>query len=71
MSVPVVGSSVNIDFFACGCGRIFCRSGDLTRHRRFCGGHPPQPTQQIFNCGYGRTFHRQGDLIRHQQYCYI
>ena len=71
VSVPVVGPSVNSDFFACGCGRIFRKSGDLACHRRFCGGQPPQLTQQIFNCGCGRTFRRQGDLTRHQQYCCI
>ena len=41
VSIPVVGPSVNIDSFACGCGKIFCRSGDLTCHRQFCGGQPP------------------------------
>ena len=50
VSVLVVGSSVNIGSFACSCRRIFCRSGDLTRHQRFCGGQPPQSAQQIFNC---------------------
>ena len=66
VSVPVVGPSVNIDFFACGCGRIFRRSGDLTRHWWFCGGQPPQSTQQIFNCECGHTFRRLGDPTRHQ-----
>ena len=25
--------------FTCQCGRIFCRAGDRTRHRRFCMSH--------------------------------
>ena len=62
VSVRVVGSFENIDSFACGCGRILHRSGDLTRHQWFCGGQPPQQSKQIFNCGRGRIFRRQGDL---------
>ena len=25
--------------FTCQCGRIFCRAGDRTRHKRFCMSH--------------------------------
>ena len=64
--VPVVGPSMDIDSFACGCGRISHRRGDLTRHQWFCGSQLSQPAQLRFNCGCGCIVCRQGDLIQHQ-----
>jgi len=58
--------------FSCTCGRTFKRSGDLTRHKNFCG------TQNLdngsleahtFQCSCGRTFRRKGDLTRHSHFC--
>ena len=67
-ALSVVGPSVDIGSFVCGCGRIFHRRGDLTHHQWFCGGQLPQPRQMEFHCGGGRIFRRQGDLTRHQWY---
>ena len=57
--------------FGCGCGRIFERQGDLTRHRHFCDHQlPPSPSPAMeLKCDCGRLFHRKGDLTRHQHYC--
>ena len=42
------------------CGRTFDRSGDLTRHKKYCNDQPPPPKQSEFHCGCGRLFHRKG-----------
>ena len=58
--------------FICACGRSFKRSGDLTRHQRFCGmQHLDCEDVELptFNCSCGRTFHRKGDLTRHSHFC--
>ena len=58
--------------FSCTCGRIFKCSGDLLRHKKFCGiqhldhGSLGAP---MFHCSCGRTFHRKGDLSRHSHFC--
>ena len=33
--------------FVCGCGKPFNRSGDLTRHRRYCSSQPTPPKQTV------------------------
>ena len=63
------GPSVVTGSFVCGCGRTFGRSGDLTRHRKYCNDQPPPPKHSEFRCGCGRLFRRKGDLKRHQHYC--
>ena len=56
----------------CTCGRTFWRPGDLTRHRRFCGGqHLDRGSLEpsTFHCFCGRVFHRKEDLTRHSRFC--
>ena len=56
----------------CTCGRTFWRPGNLTRHRRFCGGqHLDRGSLEpsTFHCFCGRVFHRKGDLTRHSRFC--
>ena len=56
------GPTVVTGSFVCGCGRIFNRSGDLTRYHKYCSSQPPLPKQKEFYCGCGRMIHRKSDL---------
>ena len=58
--------------FTCTCGRSFKRSGDLTRHRHFCGTQHLDHVNlepSTFYCSCGRSFQRKGDLTRHSHFC--
>jgi len=63
------GPSVVNGSSACGCGRTFGRSGDVTRHKKYCDGQLPPPKQSEFHCGCSRLFCRKGDLTKHHHYC--
>ena len=58
--------------FSCTCGRIFKHSGDLLRHKKFCGiQHLDHESlgAPMFHCTCGRTFRRKVDLSRHSHFC--
>ena len=42
------GPSVVTGSFVCGCGKTFGRSGDFTRHCKYCTGQPPPFRQTEF-----------------------
>ena len=54
--------------FNCGCGRSFCRQGDLTRHMSYCDGQP-KLAALFFECSCGRVFRRPNDIMSHSRYC--
>ena len=63
------GMQCTVEDFKCGCGRSFHHQGDLTRHLRFCDGHPKVVQRKLFECSCRWIFHCQGDLTRHLKYC--